>query len=241
MHSFQTSEVNNSSSPSFESGKSTISVPRSFGVLPKSTTNSIQTTVNSTKDSSVTLPEASYFSSRRAAQVFERNVDNQNFNDDCFGFDDGDDDDEITNETINKEPERIDTTNNTTKFGSKSETEKSALKEIRANLKRFLHNSNVDKDESIKKSKVTSKQAISDKNKAKKVTTPVKSPAKPVKSPAKPKRNVVFGDTGTKQKDIRSAFAVKPTDKRKKDNSKDGPVSLFEEVDTVCATFDMVF
>ncbi|XP_031617571.1 protein dalmatian [Contarinia nasturtii] len=225
-----TSEVNNTNSPSFESVKSTTSAARSFGVLPKSTLNSIQTSVNSTKDSSVTLPEASYFSSRRAAQVFDRNVDSHSFADDCFGFDD-DDEEEIINETTNKESECAKTTTNTT-AGSKSEAEKSALDEIRAKLKRFLHKPDVDKDESIKKTKVTSKQATADKTKAKHVRSPAKSPAKVVKSPVKQKRNVVFGDTGAIQKDIRTAFAVKPSDKRKKDNSKD-PVTLFEEVDTV--------
>lgn len=226
---FQTSEVNNTNSPSFESIKS---MPRSFGVLQKSTTNSIQT-VNSTKDTNLTLPEASYFSSRREAQDFDRHIDDQNFVDNCFGFDDGDDDDEITDVTANKESEHAQTVDNDV---SKSETEK--LKEIRARLKRFLHNPDAEPNESIKMSKVTNTETTTDKAKKGRTPkkTPIKSPTKTIKSPAKPKRNIVFGDTGAKQKDIRNAFTAKTTDKHSKsDKSKDGPAAvLFQEVDTVC-------
>lgn len=204
---------------------------RSFGVLQKSTTNSIQT-VNSTNDTSLTLPEASYFSSRRVAQDFDRHIDDQNFVDNCFGFDDGDDD-EITEETANKESDHAQTVDNDI---SKSETEK--IKEIRARLKRFLHNPDAEQNESIKISKVTNTEMVTDKAKKGKTPkkTPMKSPAKTIKSPTKPKRNIVFGDAGAKQKDIRNAFTAKTTDKHSKsDKSKDGPVAvLFQEVETVC-------
>lgn len=210
-------------------------MPRSFGTLPKSTANSIQT-VNSTKETSLTLPEASYFSSRRAAQDFDRNVDNQNFIDNCFGFDDIDDE-EVTDEPANKESENDKTIDNDV---TKTEAEK--LKEIRSRLKRFLQNPDAEPNESVKMAKVTKPETLTDKNKAKKgktpkktpMKTPTKSPSKAVSIPERPKRNIVFGDTGAKQKDIRSAFTVKTTDKHSKaDKSKNDPV-LFEEVETVC-------
>lgn len=210
-------------------------MPRSFGTLSKSTANSIRT-VNSTKDTSFTLPEASYFSSRRAAQDFDRNIDNQNFIDNCFGFDDIDDE-EVTDETANKESENSKTIDNDV---TKSEAEK--LKEIRSRLKRFLQNPDAEPNESHKMAKVTKPHTLTDKNKAKKgktpkktpMKTPTKSPAKVVSIPERPKRNIVFGDTGAKQKDIRSAFTAKTADKHSKaDKTKDDPV-LFEEVETVC-------
>lgn len=236
FHLFQTSEVNNTNSPSFESIQS---MPRSFGVIPKSATNSMQT-ANSTKDTSLTLPEASYFSSRRVAQDFDRNIDNQDFADNCFGFDDCDEE-EIANETTNKESESAQPSDNDV---TKSETEK--LKEIRARLKRFLHNPDAEPNESIKMSKVTKSEPAKKKGKTPKKTplktpikTPLKSPAKAVaKSPAKerPKRNIVFGDTGAKQKDIRDAFAVKTTDKQSGKSKEDPAALLFEDFDTVCVT-----
>lgn len=230
----QTSEVNNTNSPSFESAKSIpVTMPRSFGSLAKSTLNSIQTD-NLSKELDITLPEASYFSSRRAADDFDRSINNQNFVDDCFGFDVADDEDiDINNDTVTedvgsgkdqaaKEKER------------QLEMEKSALKEIRARLKRFLHNPESN-DVTAKKTKVDS----NDRLRKKKVKSPVKntakSPAKTVKTPVK--RHVVFGEGGAKQKDIRNAFTTKAGDKDKHKKPDDGPVALFEEIDTVCVLF----
>lgn len=207
-------------------------MPRSFGVLPKSTANSIQT-VNSTKESNLTLPEASYFSSRRVAQDFDRSIENQNFADNCFGFDDADDEEiNMNEETDHAQHEDF----------IKTEAEK--LKEVRARLKRYLHNPDAEPNESIKMSKVTNIKTVKEKNMAKKAKTlkktpvkpPIESPAKTAKSPAKPKRNIVFADAGAKQKDIRNAFTAKTTDKHSK--SKDNPATiLFEEVETVCGVF----
>lgn len=199
--------------------------------------------MNSIKDVEFTLPEATYFSSRRVAEDFDRQADKSNFIDDCFGFDDGDDDDdEIVTESANKK---------VTDAITKPENEKGALKEIRAKLKRFLQNPDGESNESnmkddsrvitantAKKAKTTAKSpSKGDTSSSKGETSPSKigeSPAKVAKSPARPKRNVVFGDTGPKQKDIRNAFAVIPSDKRKKDNPKDGVVAdLFTEVETV--------
>lgn len=199
--------------------KSVTTMPRSFGVLIKS----MQTT-NTTKDTELTLPEASYFSSRRVAHDFDRHVENQNIGDDCFGFDTVDDD--ITDESIEKTPEK------TAKNDSKSKA--CGLEDIRAKLKRFLHNYEAEPNESMKKTKVTSTTMKTTPMKLSTEATksPMKSLAKTVKTPAKQKRNVVFGDTGAKQKDIRSVFTAKSNDKP--DSSKDNPVAnLFGEVETV--------
>lgn len=219
--------------------KSVASMPRSFGVLAKSSLNSLQIN-DSTKTIEHTLPEASYFSSRRVADDFDRHVNDQNIIDDCFGFGVGDDDEEIDNNETYNEPQKD---SNKTKNVTNSET--GGLDEIRSKLKRFLHNPDI--DETIKKSKVTNK-AIEFKTPAKKTgktpnktpsktpnktpaKTPIKSPAKTSKSPAKVKRNV-FGEIGGKQKDIRNAFATR-SDKDK--HSKDKPKAvLFEEIETVC-------
>lgn len=207
--------MNNTSSPSFESVKSSSSALRSFGVLLKSTKNAIQTT----KDIEFTLPEASYFSSRRDARDFDRAVENQNFADDCFGFDDGDDEVEITHN------------NNNIAETTQTDDIKIPLMKCLAKFKRFRQNPDAEPILSIKKSKNT--KAAVDKNKAKKVKSPVKISAEATdKSPAKQKRNVIFGDTGAKQKDIRSAFTS--SDKQKQDKSTDDPaVALFGGNDTV--------
>lgn len=202
-------------------------MPRSFGVLPKSTVNSIHT-INSTKES-LTLPEASYFSSRRVAQDFDRIVDTHNAIDDCFGFDLDDDDEDVPSEPTDK---RSENTNESAITLSKTTSKKEPLKEIREKLKRFLQNPEAEPNESVKKTKVIRFETAIDKSKAKKVKTPMKSPAKVVNSPAKPKRNIVFGDTAAKQKDIRSAFTAKSGDKHAKKDNAD-PV-LFGEIETVC-------
>lgn len=220
--------------------KSVASVPRSFGMLAKSSLNSIQTN-NSAKTDELTLPEASYFTSRRDAEDFDRIVEDSNIIDDCFGFDIGDDD-ETDNNVTNKTLEQ---TSNETKHITKSET--SGLSEIRSKLKRFLHQPEK-LNETVKKSKFNNK-ATRFKSPAKTLSktpaktpgktpaktpgkTPGKSPAKAAKSPAKVKRNV-FGETVAKQKDIRSAFAAR-SDKEK--NSKDDAVAtLFQEFETVRA------
>lgn len=193
-------------------------MPRSFGTLPKSTLTSIQEN-NSAKE--LTLPEGTYFASRRAAQDFDRTITDVDLVEACFGFDD---DDDIENDVANNNsggPKRI--VQNTTKSGG--------LSEIRAMYKRFLHSS--DADGATKKSKA----AVPDsgKSKAKTVKNTAKSPAKAVMSPAKavmsPRKEVrnVFGDAGGKQKDIRSAFVAKSSDKDKHANK----AVLFEEVETV--------
>lgn len=207
--------MNNTNSPSFESVKSSSSALRSFGVLPNSTKDTIRTT----KDIEFTLPEASYFSSRRDARDFDRAGENQNFADDCFGFYDSDDEVEITNN------------NNDIAETTKTDDIKIPLMECLAKFKRFRQNPEAQPILGIKKSKNT--KAAVDKNKGKKVKSPVKISANATnKSPAKQKRNVIFGDTGAKQKDIRSAFTS--SDKQKQDKSTDDPaVALFGENDTV--------
>lgn len=204
--------MNNTNSPSFQMFKSPSLLPRSFGALKKSTLNS--TSVGQTSvESNITLPEGSYFTSRRAADEFDRTMNDSNFMDDCFGFDE---DDEIdnNNDTLIEEPK------------SKS----GALDEIRARLKRFLHNP--DADDTIKKTKTI----VNDRPAKKKAIqkTPIKSPAK--KSNRTPiKRNVVFADTGAKQKDIRSAFTAKMQHaKAGTTNTSDDSIALFEEVVPVC-------
>lgn len=233
--SFQTSEVNNRNSPSFESSKSPATMPRSFGTLAKSTINSLHT-INSTKSSELTLPEASYFSSRRAPQDFDRIVDNENLIDDCFGFGLDDDEDIVSDDTINKTSQNVDKTAINL---SKSVSDKDALQEIRERLKRFLHHPEAKQNESVKKTKVTTSETAPGKGKAKKVTTPMKnSTAKAVKSPSKQKRNVVFGEAAAKQKDIRNAFTGKSGDKdtnAKSNSAQNEPaVNLFTEIETVC-------
>lgn len=203
-------------------------MPQNFGSFAKSTLNSIQTD-NLSRELDITLPEASYFTSRRDADDFDRSINNENFVDDCFGFDVGDDEDiESNNDTLTenvksgedqtaKEKER------------KLEIEKSSLKEIRTRLKRFLQNPE-NSDEMTKKTKVDNRLR---KKKAKSpVKNTAKSPAKTVKTPVK--RQVVFGEIGAKQKDIRNAFTAKAGDKDKQKKPDDGPVVLFEEIETVC-------
>lgn len=216
-------------------------MPRSFGVLPKSTLNSIQS--NNSKSVGFTLPEASHFSSRRAAEDFDRTVNDDNIIDECFGFDIGDEEEA---ETPNTESEQ--TSNNT-------KPEIGGLSEIRSKLKRFLHNPEKF-DETVKKSKTNNNRAIRFKspikgpiktpgktpNKSASKTpnktpakTPKKTPVKTAKTPDKVKRNV-FGETGAKQKDIRSAFATRSEKQPKAGSSKDDPAAaLFEEIETVCA------
>lgn len=189
-------------------------MPRSFGALKKSTLNSTsggQTSVQS----NITLPEGAYFTSRRTADDFDRTINYSNFMDDCFGFDD---DDEIDN-------------NNDTLI---EESKSKSLNEIRARLKRFLHNPDA-ADASIKKTKIIDKDRPARKRAIQK--TPIKTPAK--KSDRTPiKRNVVFADTGAKQKDIRSAFTAKMQQNNKHaktgTNTSDESIALFEEVVPVC-------
>lgn len=74
-------------------------MPRSFGVLKRSTLNSTSGDQSSV-GSKITLPEASYFTSRRAADDFDRTMNDSNLMDEYFGFSDGDgegDDDDIDN------------------------------------------------------------------------------------------------------------------------------------------------
>lgn len=212
--------------------KSVASVPRSFGMLAKSTLNSIQTN-NSAKTDELTLPEVSYFTSRRDAEDFDRIVDDSNIIDDCFGFDIGDDD-EPDNNVTNKTHEQ---TSNETKHITKPETGR--MIEIRSKLKRFLHHPEK-LDETVKKSK-TNNKATRFKSPAKTLSktpaktpgkTPGKSPAKAAKSPAKVKRNV-FGENVAKQKDIRSAFAARS--EKDKNSKDDAAVNLFQEFETVSA------
>lgn len=236
---FQTSEVNNTKAPSFESIASPI--PQSFGSLAKSTRNSVPTNSTS-KELDISLPEALYFTSRRAADDFDRSINNQNFVDDFFGFDDDDNDDDDVNDFVS---------NNYTSNGRAEreiqiekerqlEIERGSLKEIRAKLKRFLHNPEVEAcNDTVKKTKIDR----SDKPKRKNIKTPIKnttkSPAKLAKTPIKTpvKRNVVFAETATKQKDIRSAFMTKASDKNKHSKLDDDLVPLFEEIETVCEHF----
>lgn len=162
-----------------------------------------------TKRPEVTLPEAEYLTVRRSSvhpNHFETdadvNVDN------CFGFDDDDDDDE----SVSKQG-----ANAKALIGA----EKAALKETRANLKRFLHN--VDSTESTSKKM---KPVVAPKRAQKKLKSPVKEKA-------------IFNDAhATKQKDIRNAFTAKSNDKEKSNNSNDNlSAALFEEVETVNFNF----
>lgn len=186
-------------------------------------------------DAEITLPEASYFSSLRAAHDFDRNMNNQNMLDDCFGFDIGDDDDEFDDNPANKQPERVDANK---KSNSKTAAEKDALKEIRANLKRFLHNPMP--DETLKKARMTEKDVQKTKKQKtpmKKAKTPIKKEKTPAKKAKTPIKHVVFGETGARQKDIRNAFTMKSSgnDKRAKaTTSNEDPIkNLFGEVETV--------
>lgn len=181
-------------------------MPRSFGAFNKSTFNSTaggQVSV----DNKITLPEGSYFTSRRAADDFDRTLNDSNLMDEYFGFDDDDDNDNNNDNTLVEQ--------------SKSMAPPKGLDEIRAKLKRFLHNPDaVAADSTIKKSKTTGGSA-----KKRALRTPIKSPVK--RSNRTPiKRNIVFADTAAKQKDIRSAFTAKTTQQKTGDES----ITLFEEV-----------
>lgn len=185
---------------------------------------------NSSAEGNITLPEASYFTSRRAADDFDRTVNDSNLMDNYFGFDD---DDEIdnNNDTLIEQSKSV-----TSESISKAKLE--ALDEIRARLKRFLHNPEA-ANVTIKRTKAID----SDKPAKKKaIKTPIKSPMK--KSNRTPiKRNVVFADTGAKQKDIRNVFTAKmqQNDNHAKvagastTNTSGDPITLFEEVVPVCA------
>lgn len=197
--------------------KSPSAVPRSFGALKKSTLNSVSVG-NSSAEDNITLPEGSYFTSRRAADDFDRTMNDSNLLDDYFGFND---DDEIDNNNDTLVEQSKSMTSDSISKAQKTET----LKEIRARLKRFLHNPEAAND-TIKKPA-----------KKKAIKTPMK---KSNRTPIK--RNVVFADTGTKQKDIRNAFTTKmqPNDKHAKaagsstTNTSGDPITLFEEVVPVC-------
>lgn len=212
--------------------KSIATMPQSFGSLAKSTLNSISTKSTS-KDADITLPEGSYFSSRRAAADFDRSIDSRNFVDDCFGFDEGDEEVDINNDTLTNEP------NDQTTKDSEKEPRKETLAEIRAKLKRFLVKQEK-ADGTVKKTRIDGNDKFKKKNvrSPMKTATTMESPAKAVRTPVKKtpvKRNVVFGDTGAKQKDIRTAFTAKSSDKNKHTKLDDGPITLFEEIDTVCS------
>lgn len=222
---FQTSEVNNTNSPSFQL-KSPSLMPRSFGALQKSTLNSITSVdgQSSSVQSNLMLPEGSFFTSRRAADDFDRTINDTNFMDDCFGF--GDDDDDVDN-------------NNDDTLVDQSKPKKETLTEIRARLKRFLHNP----DDAIKKTKTIERPA----KKRAVQKTPIKSPAKTAANRTPIKLNVVFADTGAKQKDIRTAFTDKmqQNEKRAKTgnnvNRSDESITLFEEVVPVCWNLSVFF
>lgn len=206
--------------------------PRSFGVLNKSTLDSISTG-HSSAVSKITLPEGSYFTSRRAADDFDRTINRSNQMDDYFGFG-GDDDDDDDAEIDNNNGTLVEKSISMTSYSnSKSKSESGGLSEIRARLKRYLHNPN-GAECTIKRTKATDSDKQTKKRAAK---TPIKSPTK--KSNRTPvKRNVIFGDTGAKRKDIRNAFPTKVQHNEKQ--AKAGktitsPVTLFSEVVPVCS------
>lgn len=207
--------MNNTNSPNLQGFKSTLSVPRSFGAFNKSTFNSTSGGQISV-DNKITLPEGSYFTSRRAADDFDRTINESNLMDDYFGFDDDDENDNNNDNTLVEQSKTV---------ASDSVAKSKGLDEIRAKLKRFLHNPDAAADNTIKRSKTTSGSA-----RKRAARTPIKSPAK--KSTRTPiKRNIVFADTAVKQKDIRSAFTAKtqPAEKRAT-NTSDDTITLFEEV-----------
>lgn len=170
------------------------------------------------------LPEASYFTDRRAYSDFDR-CSIVNHNDDksdknCFGFD-MDDDIELVSasktETICRE---VKSTNNSSSA--------SALNDARAKLKRFLHGSNPNSHLSASNQLC---EKANNQNQRNEVNNAVKEKSK------------LFLDLnesdGLKQKDIRSAFAAKPyhsnVDEAIPSTSKQNlPVLLFEDTGTVC-------
>lgn len=210
-------------------------MPRSFGTLHKSTLNSTSAGHTSVQ-SNITIPEGPYFTSRQAATAdYDRTIHDSQLMDDYFGFDD-DDDTDNNNDTLLEQSKSM----------SKPKCE--ALNEIRAGLKRFLHNPDA-ADATLKKSKTADKVS-----KKRAIKTPVKNPTKKEKQ-TPVKRNVVFGDTDAKQKDIRNAFTAKAQQNEKHAKSApttDDTIVLFEEVVPVIrlikskfisfslATFDLI-
>lgn len=204
--------MNNTNSSSTDAFKSPSLLPRSFGALKKSTLNSTSAAGQLSIQSNTTLPEAQYFASRRAADDFDRTVQDANLMDDYFGFDD-DDDFDNNNGTL------FEQSKSTSQSQSMPTANAGALDEIRKNLKRFLHNPDAE-SQTAKVSK--------------------KSPAKqPKRTPVK--RNVVFTDAGAKQKDIRNAFTVqtKPKERNAIATTSDDTIALFDEVVPVCTVVDV--
>lgn len=194
-------------------------LPRSYGVLKKSTLNS-NSSGHSSVESNISLPEVSHFKSRRGEDDFDRTMNDSNLMDNCFGFGDDNEDDEIDNNN--------DTLVEQSKSLTISKSKSGALNEIRARLKRFLHNPDA-ADDTIKRTKATDKHT-----KKRAINTPSKTPAK--KTDRTPiKRNVVFIDTGAKQKDIRSVITAKMQQNKKQTTTGvTGPITLFEEDVPVC-------
>lgn len=201
-------------------------------MLKRSTLNSTSGDQSSV-GSKITLPEASYFTSRRAADDFDRTINDSNLMDEYFGFSDGDgegDDDDIdnNNDTLVEQSKSI--------VASDTTSKPSGLDEIRARLKRFLHNPDAAAaaaaDPTIKKTKTNDGSA-----RKRAIRTPIKTEVrKPNRTPVK--RNIVFADTDAKQKDIRAAFTAKTKQNEKHakttTNSSGDSITLFEEVVPVC-------
>lgn len=205
-------------------------MPRGFGSLTKSTLSSIP--VNNISNEDITLPEGSYFAVRPSTDDFDPSINCRDIIDDCFGFHDDDDDDEIDNNNDDTLTEKSERSTEPTKDNLQSKKDTGPLDQLRTKLKRFLNNPD-GTDETVKKSKID----VNAKFRKKRVKSPKKLPPKSPAKIAAPtsknpiKRNVVFAETGAKQKDIRNAFSGN-TNKHTKINPE-API-LFEEIETVC-------
>lgn len=223
--------MNNTNGSTFDSIKLISHDTRSFGSTNRSLLQSTNETV---------LPEANYVTNRRARLDFDRHHidDDENF-EKCFGFD-TDDDTEIedTNKTAT-EAEADDTiktnetVNNTNSISYAAST---TLKDIRANLKRFLHNSDANSHSTASKQLKIDREKVSNKNKRNKVKSPIKE---------KSKKKIFNEPDAIKQKDIRGAFNTKPHDPNKDKaipctSKQNLPVLLFEETETVKKLFNNI-
>lgn len=182
---------------------------------------------NTSKSSNGTiLPEANYITHRRAQLDFDRHfIDDDGSFEKCFGFDTDDDTElEETNKTTTEAADTIKTNETVNRTDSTSNFGSTTLKDIRANLKRFLHNSDANSQSTANKQSKLDCDKVS--NKRNKVKSPIK---------AKSKKNVFNEPDAIKQKDIRSAFVTKPHDpnKDKAIPSTSKQLLLFEETETV--------
>lgn len=205
--------INTNNDSSFESMRTNTKPLQSFGANTISPLKSISDfrAKNVSKEADITLPEVEHLTSNRIRIDNDPFDGQEQFLENCFGFDfDGDDDELNLSETVDNNQSKL----QESVAGQHTIIDKNALKQTRLNLKRFLTNADGKDESSAKKAKRPERKA----NKK------AKSPAKPTQAP--PIFNV---ESDSRQQDIRSAFTAKPVaaPKRKKKEAVEPETDLF--------------